>query len=98
MERFPVCTIDPVFEVSSARHEQATSRKPDKNTPFGVKKGAVSTIFEMSPARASQTTPQKNGHSRQTENCPLTMTPNDLMTLNDSMTLNDLISTYVYTT
>jgi len=51
--------IDTVFEVSSARYEQVTSRKPAKNTPFEVEKGVVSTVFEMSPARASQTTPQK---------------------------------------
>jgi len=27
--------------------------------PFEVEKGVVSTVFEMSPARSSQTTPQK---------------------------------------
>jgi len=29
------------------------------NSPFEIEKGVVSTVFEMSPARASQATSQK---------------------------------------
>jgi len=77
-QQFSVCTIDPVFKVSSARYEQATSRKPANNTPFEIEKGAVSTVFEMSPARTSQTTPQKPATPEKPKIVArVQMTPND---------------------
>jgi len=59
---------------------------------FEVEKGVVSTVFEMSPARASQTTPQKPAIPDKpridVQRYGMSHAMTHLMT-NDLMTIND---------